>query len=204
VPADAAGVSWGGPWDGLGMRGNSSRTMRLDGVRLAPELILGEEGDQIWYVFRVIAPFFLVAMAGTYLGIATAAVEEARSHLARRRVAQAGRGLAELAVIQTQFGALWTRVERARALVSLAALAGDAADPAADSAIMAAKVEAAEAAVDVANAAMSLVGGIGYRENSTLHRLLRDARAGHVMSPTTNLLRLWIGRMQLGQPILGD
>lgn len=204
LPADTPGIGWGGPWDGIGMRGNSSRTMRLDGVRLTPELMLGEEGDQIWYVFHVIAPFFLVAMAGTYLGIAAAALEEARSHLSGRRVAQTGRGLAELAVIQSQFGELWIRVERARALVSLAALAGDAADPAAVSAIMASKVEAAAAAVDVANDAMTLVGGIGYRGSSTLHRLLRDARAGHVMSPTTNLLRLWIGRIQLGQPILGD
>jgi hypothetical protein len=32
--------------------------------------LLGHEGDQIWYVFEVVAPYFLVAMAGTYLGIA--------------------------------------------------------------------------------------------------------------------------------------
>jgi hypothetical protein len=34
--------------------------------------------------------------------------------------------------------------------------------------------------------------------------LLRDARAVHVMAPTTDTLRTWIGRTLLDQPLLGD
>lgn len=49
---------------------------------------------------------------------------------------------------------------------------------------------------------MTLCGGIAYRENSLLARLLRDVRASHVMAPTTDLLRLWTGRALLGQPLL--
>jgi hypothetical protein len=33
-------------------------------------------------------------------------------------------------------------------------------------------------------------------------RLLRDAQAAHVMSPTTHLLRTWLGRSMLGLPML--
>jgi alkylation response protein AidB-like acyl-CoA dehydrogenase len=32
--------------------------------------------------------------------------------------------------------------------------------------------------------------------------MLRDARAAHVMSPTTDLLKTWVGRALLGQPLL--
>ena len=53
VPADSEGIRWGADWDGLGMRGNSSRTMELQGVRVPRSNLLGKEGDQIWYIFNV-------------------------------------------------------------------------------------------------------------------------------------------------------
>ncbi len=51
---------------------------------------------------------------------------------------------------------------------------------------------------------MTLTGGIAYRENSRFDVLLRDARAAHIMSPTTDLLYTWLGRALLDQPILSD
>jgi len=65
-------------------------------------------------------------------------------------------------------------------------------------------VEVADCVVAMVNEAMTLCGGIGYRSGSRLHRLLRDARAAHLMSPTPDLLRVWIGRGLLGQPLLSD
>lgn len=55
----------------------------------------------------------------------------------------------------------------------------------------------------VVNDAMTLVGGAGYRENGRLARMLRDARAAHVMAPTTDILRTWVGRQLLDEPLLG-
>lgn len=68
--------------------------------------------------------------------------------------------------------------------------------------ILAAKADAASTAVLVANEAMTLCGGIAYRDKSQMARLLRDARAGHVMSTTTDLLTLWTRRSALGLPLL--
>jgi isovaleryl-CoA dehydrogenase len=65
LDADQDGMSWLPPWQGLGMRGNSSRGLRLERVRVPFERLLGEPGDQIWYVFEVIAPYFLMAMSAT-------------------------------------------------------------------------------------------------------------------------------------------
>jgi isovaleryl-CoA dehydrogenase len=84
VDRDAPGVEWGQPWSGFGMRGNSSRSATLNLATVPSGNLLGSEGDQIWYIFEVIAPFFLVAMTGVYVGIARAALEAATSHLQGR------------------------------------------------------------------------------------------------------------------------
>ena len=202
LPADASGISWKEDWQGTGMRGNSSRTMRLDDVPLPPEALLGNEGDQTWYVFHVIAPNFLVAMAGTYLGIAQAALDAARDHLRERRHAHTGAPLSSNAILQHRIGTLWATLERARRLCYHAAEQGETNGPDAMPAILSAKAEAAETAVLLANECMTLLGGLGYAQGSRLDRHLRDARAGPVMSPTTDLLRTWTGRWLLGEPLL--
>ena len=204
VDAGAPGVSWGPSWEGLGMRGNSSRSVELDGVTIDEVALLGQPGDQIWYVFNVIAPYFLMAMAGSYLGVAAGAFDDMRLHVTQRRYAHDGSRLAEQPVIQHRVGELWAVVERTRQLVRFAAAAGDRADADALPALASAKAEVAECATEVVNGAMTLVGGIGYREHGSLGRRLRDARAAHVMSPTTDLLRLWTGRAVLDEHLLAD
>lgn len=204
VDADAPGVRWGPEWDGLGMRGNSSRTMELGGVRIPRSNLLGKEGDQIWYIFNVVTPYFLVAMAGTFLGVATTALEEARRHMTRRYHAHTDSSLGQVSVLQHRLAVLWGMLERTRALIYQAASKFDSGEPDALIAVMAAKAEVADCAVDMVNESMTLVGGGGYRGGATLHRLLRDARAAHLMSPTTDVLRVWVGRALLGQPLLSD
>jgi alkylation response protein AidB-like acyl-CoA dehydrogenase len=204
VPRDARGLAWGAPWAGLGMRGNSSRSLRFDRVVVSQSELLGAPGDQIWYVFNVVAPFFLIAMAGTYLGIATRAEHEARAHVAGRRYEHSGSSLAEVGVVQHKLGSLWGLVERTRGLVYRAAHVADAGEPESLPSLCAAKAEVADCVVGAVGEAMTLCGGIAYRSDGVLWRLLRDARAAHVMSPTTDLLRTWLGRALLDLPLLGD
>jgi isovaleryl-CoA dehydrogenase len=202
VDKDTPGLEWGSAWDGFGMRGNSARSMRLKSIRIPKTQLLGHEGDQMWYIFEVVAPYFLVAMAGTYLGVAQAALDEAVSHVKTRIHSHSGDSLATLPPIQSQIAEMWSRVERTRLWLYQAAQMGDLGHPNAVQMLLGSKLEASETAVWVANEAMTVCGGIAYRENSDLSRYLRDARASHVMSPTSALLRLWIGRSVLGQPLL--
>lgn len=204
IPADAPGLEWGPPWAGLGMRGNSSRNLELRDVSVSRRDLLGEEGDQIWFIFNVVAPFFLMAMAGTYVGLAAAALEEARVHVGQRRHSHSGTTLAQSAIVQHRIGELWANVARTRALIRAAAAAGDAGDPEALPALCSAKAEVAECAVTVVNEVMSLLGGKGYASGSRLDRMLRDARAAQVMAPTTDLLRMWTGRAFLDLPLLTE
>lgn len=202
VDRDTPGVTWQEPWNGFGMRGNSSRAMRLDGARVPAGNLLGEEGDQIWYAFEVVAPYFLMAMSGTYLGVAQAGVDFTIQHLQSRRYSHSGESLAEVSVLQHRLTELWTAVEKTRALIYRAAHLGDLGDAGALVAILACKADAGDTAVQVTNEAMTLCGGIAYRDNSRLAQLLRDARASHVMSPTTDVLKQWAGRALLGLPML--
>lgn len=202
LDADRPGVRWDEPWAGLGMRSNSSRTLHLEGAHIPADRLLGAEGDQLWYIFEVVAPYFLMAMAGTYLGVATAALEEAREHLATRRQSHSGELLGSNPLLAHRLGGLWTELEKTRRLVEAAAAGADAGEADALLGVLACKAAAGETAVDLTNEAMTLCGGMGYRENGKLARLLRDARAAHVMSPTTDLLKTWVGRALLGQPLL--
>lgn len=202
VPAGSPRLRWGPPWNGIGMRGNSSRNADLDGVTVPAANLLGEEGDQIWYVFSVVAPYFLTAMAGVYLGVAAAAFDEATDWIGKRTLNDSGRGVASFEVVQHHVGELWARLERTRSLLWSACERGDRGSSTSLPALCSAKAEVAECANSIVGDCMTLMGGAGYREASAMDRRLRDARASHVMSPTTDLLRLWTGRSILGQPLL--
>jgi alkylation response protein AidB-like acyl-CoA dehydrogenase len=107
-------------------------------------------------------------------------------------------------VLQHRLGTLWAQLERTRLLCYHAADLADGVAPQAITALCAAKAEVGTAAVEICNECMTLVGGRAYSSGSVLQRLLRDARAAHVMSPTTDLLYTWVGRSLLGLPLLGE
>lgn len=204
IPSDANGLLWGDSWHGLGMRGNSSLSVELKDTEIPATHILGEKGDQLWYVFNVVAPYFLMAMSGTYLGIAVGAFDEARDHLSKRVYGHSGQSLSQINLLQHRLGMLWSQVEKTRRLIYYGAAEGDKGNANAIPSILAAKAEVANTCVNVANEAMTLMGGIGYRDSSKMGRLLRDARAAHIMSPTTDLLYTWIGRALLDMPLLSE
>lgn len=199
---DLDGIEWLGEWRGFGMHGNSSRGLKLDDVRLPLSNLLGAEGDQVWYAFEIVAPYFLMAMAGTYLGIAQAALDYTLHHLRTRLHEHSGETLAHVPIIQHKVTELWTEVEKTRLLIYHAAELGDLGDSEALVSILTSKSAVADTVVRVVNEAMTLCGGIAYRENDVLPRMLRDARASHVMSPTTDILKTWAGRTLLGVPLL--
>jgi isovaleryl-CoA dehydrogenase len=202
VDSDTEGLRWSGEWSGMGMRGNSAVTMNLEDAQVPAANLLGNEGEQIWYMFEIITPYFLVAMAGTYLGIGQAALDAAIEHVRSRTHVHSAEHLANADVVQHRIGSLWARLESARQLLYSAAYRGDSGDPGALVSVLSCKAEISEVAVSVVNDAMTLMGGLAYASDGMMSRLLRDVRASHVMAPTTDLLRLWSGRALLGQPLL--
>src|SRR5262249_25397146 len=62
------------------------------------------------------------------------------------------------------------------------------------------KVIACEAASLVADTAVQLCGGTGYSRQFPIERFYRDARAGSIMGPSDDVLRVLIGERALGLP----
>ena len=85
VTPDLDGVAFEGTWDGIGMAGNSSIAMTLDDVEVPRGNLVGEEGDGQNLVFDVVAPTFLIGLAGVNVGIAQAALESTVEHAKSRR-----------------------------------------------------------------------------------------------------------------------
>jgi alkylation response protein AidB-like acyl-CoA dehydrogenase len=202
VDKNTQGMTWLEQWQGFGMRGNSARGLEFKNAAVVKENLLGEQGDQVWYVFEVVAPYFLMAMAGTYLGIAQAALDAAGTHLRSRQYAHSGTSLRDVDILQSRYADMWIAVEKTRRLIYEAAHRGDLGHPDALAFILACKADAGDTAVYLTNEAMTMCGGSAYRENSRIAQLLRDARASHVMSPTTDMLKVWTGRTLLGLPLL--
>ncbi len=202
VDSKTPGLEWLTQWEGFGMRGNSSRGVKFNDAQVPAANLLGEDGDEVWYVFEVVAPYFLMAMAGTYLGVAQSALDAAGAQLRDRRYSHSGAALREIEGLQSRYAEMWIAVEKSRSLVYEAARRGDAGEADALPFILACKADAGETAVHLANEAMTICGGAAYRDNSRVAQILRDARASHVMSPTTDLLKLWTGRSLLGLPLL--
>lgn len=200
IERDASGVSFDGSWDGLGMAGNSSIAMTLDGVEVDDEARIGAPSAAGDLVFGVVAPWFLVGLAAVNVGIAAAAQQVAVDHAVGRGYAD-GSTLAEVQAIQHQIADMDLAVRQARLLVREAAALGDAGDPNALVPIMEAKVAATDAARDVTQAALEVSGGQGYTPALPIERHLRDARAGAVMAPTNGVLRSWIGKALAGLPV---
>ena len=68
--------------------------------------------------------------------------------------------------------------------------------------ILSAKASANEVAIGVTSEAMQACGGAAMSSSLPLERFFRDARAGSVMAPTTDVLYELTGRALAGMPLM--
>src|SRR6201997_1768243 len=74
LPAETAGPSVAGPWDGLGLRANASAPMTLDDCEVPSSLQLTEDGAGFPAMLNVVLPLFNLGTASVALGLCRAAV----------------------------------------------------------------------------------------------------------------------------------
>ena len=145
----------------------------LDGARVPADSRVGEPGQAFPLVLQTLATF-RVSVAGSAVGLAQAALDEAVAHTTSRE--QFGSTLARLGPIPQMLGTCWTEIEQAR-LLTYAAATRAAADPlgALHWSSMA-KVAATEAAGRVVDRCVQMMGRFGLVTGSTIERLYRNAR----------------------------
>lgn len=201
VPGDAAGLSVGKAFDGLGLRGNESRPMGATGVEVPASAMLGTDGAGFDVMLGAVLPYFQVMSAAFSVGTCEAAVAKAAAHAAATRFEHSGEALADSPVVRAKVAAMRVKTDAARALLgdTLDALEGGREE--AILRVLECKAFASETAIEVTDLAMKVCGGAAFRKEVGVERHFRDARAATVMAPTTDTLYEFIGRVACGLPL---
>ncbi|MEJ7629450.1 MAG: acyl-CoA dehydrogenase family protein [Nocardioidaceae bacterium] len=200
VPADVPGVKVTGDWHGMGLRGNASNPMAFD-VEIPEAYRLGPSGGGFDLMLQAVMPWFNLGNASVSVGLSHAAVSGAIRHTSAAKLQHLDQSLSALPTIRAQLAKMSLHLECTRAYVDRAAerLATRADDTMLH--VLGVKAAANDAALAVTDAAMRVCGGAAFSEHLQIDRYFRDARAGHVMAPTADVLYDFYGKAITGQPV---
>jgi alkylation response protein AidB-like acyl-CoA dehydrogenase len=201
VDRDTPGLSTSGSWNGLGLRGNASAPMKLELVSASAADLLCPEGDGFNVMMDAIVPWGQIGFAAVALGIACAATEGTRQHLLASQLEHLGQSLASLMNLRARLARMQILVDSQLAFLDQVIERFEKPGPDTLLALLESKAAAAEAVLEVTDLAMRTCGGAAFSRHLTIERNFRDARAGAVMAPTTDILYDFIGRTLLGMPL---
>jgi alkylation response protein AidB-like acyl-CoA dehydrogenase len=194
VPADAPGLTRREIHGKLGLRGQATAELVLDGVRVPAGALLGPEGKGFSVAMSALAKGRMSVAAGC-VGIAQACLEAAVGYAGERE--QFGAPIAGRQLVQELLADIAVDVDAARLLTWRVADLIDRGLPFATESSVA-KLYASEAAVRCANNALQVFGGYGYIDEYPAGKLLRDARVMTLYEGTSQIHKLLIGRALTG------
>ncbi len=188
IERDDPGLEVGAEEHKLGLRGSSTTSLSLDGLRLPADRMLGEPGQGRAQLAHVLS-WGRSLMAAGCCGSGHAALAAARRHCSVR--IQFRRSLDRLPVVAAQLD------DAAALLFSMEALFRYAASDAQqlERRSLAAKIHCSEGSWELADLSVQLHGGSGYIEESGMPLLLRDARITRIFEGANDVLRIHLGMM---------
>ncbi|MFJ3934644.1 MULTISPECIES: acyl-CoA dehydrogenase family protein [unclassified Streptomyces] len=194
VPADTPGLTRRPVHGKLGLRGQATAELVLQGVRVPASAMLGPAGKGFAVAMSALAKGRMSVAAGC-VGIAQAALDAAVGYAGERE--QFGRSIAHHQLVQELLSDIAVDVDAARLLTWRVA---DLVDRGREFATAAstAKLFASEAAVRAAGNALQVFGGYGYIDEYPVGKLLRDARVMTLYEGTSQIQKLIIGRALTG------
>lgn len=174
VPMDRSGVSRSG-LQKMGWHCSDTAHLRFDGVRVPVRYRLGEEGAG----FRMIMGNFngeRLAMSAMALGFAQACYDEALDWARQRQTF--GAALIERQVIRHKLMDMRMRIESTQAWVDAVTARADAGDQGPDwvSHVCLLKNHATQAMQFCADAAVQILGGMGYMRGTVSERIYREVK----------------------------
>lgn len=200
-------------WDALGLRGNQSGSLLVDGVVIPAERMVGPAGDGVASNDEIVDPFFLLCSSACWNGIAMGAIDIAKKHVTRKKHVDVGMRVADYPTIQDYFGEAIIDTSACRMYTfSMGQLMDQLTDDCdwsvhADlSALPRAaylhwywqiKFSAAKNVAQVCDKMLHACGGSGFKKDMEIERYLRDGKAGWVMGPTNEILRQFVGKSAL-------
>ncbi|MCC5859043.1 MAG: acyl-CoA dehydrogenase [Ectothiorhodospiraceae bacterium] len=199
VPTSAAGVSIE-PLEKLSADAHASCRVRLDGVRLDADAILGGERniDGAWSTLRRSGALERLIMASMATGLGHAVLERSITFARDRR--QFGRHLTEFQSIQHRLVDMRVALEGMRLFVQQALSAVEAGgDP--TEAICMAKLHCADQLQGLVGSGMRILGGRAYFDFESMSRYYREAPFSLYAGGTLEVQKMLIARaMGLGRP----
>jgi alkylation response protein AidB-like acyl-CoA dehydrogenase len=202
LPRNRAGATPCGTFNGLGLRGNDSTPVKLDGVSVGTGELLTDQGKGLDRALQVITPWFHVGTSAMAHGLCLAAVDATARHLRDTGFEHTGTALRDLPNLRARLGEMSVATEQSRALLGHALREMAEPDEATPLWVLRTRMAALQTAIHVTDLAMKTCGGAAFSRHLSVERLFRDARAGWVMSPTVDHLADFIGRALTGLPLL--
>jgi alkylation response protein AidB-like acyl-CoA dehydrogenase len=200
-------------WDALGLRGNQSGTLLVDGVTVPLERMVGPVGDGTASNDEIVDPFFLLCSSACWNGIAMGAIDIAKRHVTRKKHVDVGMRVADYPTIQDYFGEAIIDTSACRMFTFSMGQLMDQLTNHCDWSIHSdltalprsphlpwywqIKFAAAKNVAHVCDKMLHACGGSGFKKDMEIERYLRDGKAGWVMGPTNEVLRQFVGKLAL-------
>jgi len=189
-----AGFSTSAHFDKLGMRGSNTAELIFDNVEVPFENVLGEEGRGVAVLMSGL-DYERVVLSGIGTGIMAACMDEVMPYIAERK--QFGQPIGNFQLMQAKVADMYTAMNSARAYTYEVAKACDRGEVTRQDAA-ACVLYASEQAMVQAHQAVQAMGGTGYMNESTVSRLMRDAKLMEIGAGTSEIRRMLIGRELMG------
>jgi alkylation response protein AidB-like acyl-CoA dehydrogenase len=203
VRRGAKGMKTSAGWNGLGLRGNDSSPVDLDGVRVAAGDLLCEPGHGAEVMLQVVLPWFVIGTSAMANGLCRAAVAATAKHLTETGFEHTGSKLRDLPQLRARLAQMSVKTELSRSLLGRTLGEMDAPSETTPLFVLQTRLAALNAALDVTDLAMRACGGAAFSKHLPLERVFRDARAGWVMAPTVDHLEDFVGKALTGMPLFG-
>ncbi|MEP6895011.1 MAG: acyl-CoA dehydrogenase family protein, partial [Chloroflexota bacterium] len=203
VPANADGLKIPAPFNGLGLRGNSSSPVTAEKVMVSKTAMLGADGGGFDIMMGTVLPIFQLMMAAVSVGIMEAATTKAAAHVSNIKLEHLNQSLQDLPTVRAYIARARIKTDLAHALLLDTLTAIEQNQPQALLRILEVKAASGEFATEVTDLAMRVCGGAAFRKEAGIERHFRDARAATVMAPTTDVLYDFIGKAVCGMPLFG-
>ena len=197
-------------WDALGLRGNQSGGLDVQG-EIPADQIVGPVGDGAESNDESVDPWFLLGSSSVWNGISMGALDIAKRHTTRKRHVDVGLRVCDYPTIQDYVGEAIIDTNACRTFVLSVAEAFDRVTDSNTRVLQPGttaraaflhwawqmKFAAAKNVAGVVDKMLHACGGSGYKRDMELERYLRDGKAGWVMGPTNEVLRQFVGKSAL-------
>jgi alkylation response protein AidB-like acyl-CoA dehydrogenase len=195
VPTRTAGYRVGRIEHTMGQRSSDHCQIVFDECEVAPDQMLGEEGDGLRIALANLEGG-RIGVAAQSVGMARAAYEAALAYAKERRTF--GKAIIEHQAVAFRLADMATSLQAAELMVLHVARLRDAGKPCLKEASMA-KLHASEMAEKVCSDAIQIHGGYGYLNDFPVERIYRDVRVCSIYEGTSDIQRRVIARALAGE-----